>query len=290
MIVKCEEGEDNQKSHFDLKYLYNIFPKHGVSKFQIYNIETKSKKQILIETLTPMSLVPCIVLLPHSELFCFGKYIENKEIGAFTYPRRQTEINSSGMICIIDLKTYKIKRKLPNNSIHNSNIGAMYHNNCVFAFGGYNGNDFLANAEKFDLLKNRWIKLPQIPEKSTFCSCIALKDSALICGKEHENLFKYDFFTNSYSEIPGMRLNRYEAKMLVSSGLRLYIIESVGRIWQSEEGNEYSWNVVCLTILKLHFNYYFYTYYEGSFFISTNYQDDAMYYKFDLNEKKFGLL
>ena len=69
----------------------------------------------------------------------------------------------------------------------------------IFAFGGSDYDfDPMKNAEVYDVVKNQWKNLPDMPEKYFGITCVRLQNQILMCSWEFR-LISYDIDNEAYS-------------------------------------------------------------------------------------------
>ncbi|CAG9310790.1 unnamed protein product [Blepharisma stoltei] len=259
-----------QKLKFDSKYLYSIGWAEKWTDLWVYDIEKDKRENKVISTPEPLSNGTCIVQLPNSELFCYGNSF------------------FSGISCIIDLETFTVKKLLPYGS-PSWCCGAVYYKNCVYFFGGWDKQNYMLFAEKFDLAGNRWLKSPKLPEASSGCSCVLFQECIYICGFFHSKVYKYDLEIESYSNINFPVLCSKMSKLLFSGNSRLYLIQEPGILFESDYGSEYAWSKIGAFNLKWNYSA-FRKKVNQSVFISFISYNCMSCFKFDLVRKSLEKL
>ncbi|CAG9327237.1 unnamed protein product [Blepharisma stoltei] len=258
----------HETSEFELKRLYGIrSTKEGFS-LCIYEIDAHRIRYV--ECMTQIMLSPSTSLtqLPNSELFCFGSF------------------PLSGATCIIDLKNFKVKRKLPDGiSCHNSK--GIYYKNSVYLFGGSNRWGTLNLAQKFDLVENRWSCLPLLPIASHRCSLVVYKEFILICGNNHTCIYKYDLEIESYSEVPNISFPKYSNRILFTVNLRVYAVVNKVGIFESGELDENNWTLTSDNYFEAADTYIDF---QESIYFGWFLGYKSIYYKFSLQEKRIEQL
>ncbi|CAG9335823.1 unnamed protein product [Blepharisma stoltei] len=250
-----------------IKNLFNIDRLGTLTKMHIYDIESHEKQQKSIDIDEPFSSDTCIVQIPNYGIFCYGN----------SFPL-------TGAACVINTNSFSVERWLPPGTpCYNS--GGVYYQNSVFIFGGCDGTKILNHAEKFDLLENRWTKLSPLPFESSWCSCVAFKNSIFIAGYHLQKIYKFDIRKNEFLEISSLNLKKFLCwKILLSAMSRLYVLEDNGSIFESDELNENIWNNVGGSNF-VSYNQAFRTFYNGKFYISLHYNNNMHCYSFDLGRK-----
>ncbi|CAG9332770.1 unnamed protein product [Blepharisma stoltei] len=237
----------------------------------VYDTEYEKEELKLLDYLEPLGSDICITQLPKGELFCFGDY------------------PPSGVTFIID-ENLRIQR-LPSGTpcFYSS---AIYFNKSVYCFGGIdNENALSALSCRFDFNRNQWISLTPIPEADYKCSSIVFKGNIIISGFENENIWRYSIDSNSFATIPS-EFGKSKRKILINSE-RLYLIECEGFIYESEVGDEYTWNQITSSIIDYYAPSQVYcSYNKGGVYIGISWSDLSekfshccSYYKFDFSTK-----
>mmetsp|Transcript_30520 Transcript_30520/g.30184 ORF Transcript_30520/g.30184 Transcript_30520/m.30184 type:complete len:122 (+) Transcript_30520:738-1103(+) len=116
------------------------------------------------------------------------------------------------------------------------------------------------------------------------CACTVFKDSILICGVGHKEIYKYDVKIESYSKINTVTVKTFTPRVLFKAGSRVYFLER-GGIFESEFENEYAytrirdndleWNSV--SQVKV---------YNGHIWFITSGNKNFQVFKFDLETKR----
>ncbi|CAG9333987.1 unnamed protein product [Blepharisma stoltei] len=269
-----------------LELFYSFIEKFTVEKNFFYNIASQKRTPMLVvkwienprtieKYLGPIYLDSgsCMLELPDSELFLYGS----------SHP-------VTGNCCIINMKNYQIKKILPPGT-PSFYGGVAYYKNSVYVFGGrfprklthysYESNC----ARRFDLIKNLWFQLPPMPEGNSLSSCITFKDSILFSGKGNTEIIKYDLIIESYSKISIIQSASNGSKLFLTDSQRIWVIESIGRIIESEIENEYVWKIIGSSKYSAYQNY-FVAFISQVFYISLLTSSESFkYYKFDINQK-----
>ncbi|CAG9335877.1 unnamed protein product [Blepharisma stoltei] len=191
------------------------------------------------------------------------------------------------MVLIID-KSFRT-RVLPSGTPCYSS-SAVYFDKNVYCFGGrYNVMSSAPLSERFDLDKNRWIKLTPMPKADFHCSSIAFNGNILISGFFNRNLLLYSIDMDSFSTI-SYDFTENKQKLLLNAW-RLYLIEfRGGMVYESEAGNEYSWERVADSIIRGHDpGQICWSYNKCGIYIGEEYFDGRSshfkYFRFDLISK-----
>ncbi|CAG9320688.1 unnamed protein product [Blepharisma stoltei] len=247
-------------------HLYNIDRASKRVRIWTYDLDSAAKSHFYISKNETLNFGTSIALLPQSELFCYGNHEP-----------------ISGISCIIDLKSWKIKKTLPSWTPCYF-AGSIYYKNSIYMFGGYNGVSLLCLASKFDINENKWFQITPLPMASSLCACTVFKNSIIICGYEHSKVYKYDVQIESYSELPVIDLRQNFQKILFEINSRIYILIKNGKILESEVDNEYAWSIVGNSQF-VYYNNCFWVNHKGSIYISLHYYREMHCYKFCLKKK-----
>lgn len=74
--------------------------------------------------------------------------------------------------------------RLANMNVAKSKHTLIMYGNCVYSFGGNNGS-YIKTVEKYELFKNRWVKLKDMAHARLYCSCVAVEDQIFIWGGDY---------------------------------------------------------------------------------------------------------
>ncbi|CAG9325833.1 unnamed protein product [Blepharisma stoltei] len=204
----------------DIKYIYGILDDNEHQALLcIYDTENQRLNKIPIFTMEPLSSCILIIQLPNSELFCYGN---SHHYDSFVSEDQSYE---SGFSCILDLKTYSLKKVLPEGR-ECMRAGGIFYNQFVFVFGALNNGIALKLAEKFDLVENKWIELPPLPVEMYQTSCVIYDGEIWICGLS-ARLIKYDIEKSTYSTTL-LPMEKENAKIIFIASSHIYIIEQSG--------------------------------------------------------------
>lgn len=106
--------------------------------------------------------------------------------------------NNTGFACIINPN--KLTVEPVKSSEEMRNVGQVtYHKGEVYVFGGFNKGSNLRKAFKYNLLKDNWIKLADLPSPSEDCSSCSYGKSIIVTGFNLQGILEYDRDSNSYS-------------------------------------------------------------------------------------------
>ena len=70
----------------------------------------------------------------------------------------------------------------------------------IFAFGGYDGDKFIKSAEVYDVVKNQWKNLPDMPQEGAGVTCERVQNKILISSLQFR-LISYDTVNDAYSYV-----------------------------------------------------------------------------------------
>ncbi|CAG9331320.1 unnamed protein product [Blepharisma stoltei] len=263
--------EFQEQLDFDSRFVY-YFNSRGTKKsyyLGLYDIKPRKWNKINIDFDIGRHSRSCQAQLPRSELFY---HFNNKDMIS----------NSS---CIIDLKSFTVKRYLPNIRELGYPI-CVYYENYIYVFGC---RDLKQRALKFDLLKDKWIKLPTILENLQQYCLEIFKKCLLLVGNCDGKIFKYDFEIESYSIIDLEFSPAWGGVGVISANSRAYIFESSSFLHESEIDNEYVWQKIGK------FNFRFYDvlckkYVNASILITMPSGNGLRVYRFELKSKTFKMM
>ncbi|CAG9331321.1 unnamed protein product [Blepharisma stoltei] len=264
--------EFNEQLDFDSRLIY-YFNSRGTKKtyyFGLYDIKARKWNKINIDfEIGVKHSGSCLTQLPSSELFY---HFNNREIAC----------NSS---YIIDLKSFTVKRYLPN--VHLLNYPTcVYYENSIYVFGSRPTKHL---AIKFDLLKDKWMKLPSILVKHKKYCLEIFKKCILFVANCEGKIFKYDFEIESYSIIDLQIIPSWGGVGIISASSRAYIFESSSFLHESEIDNEYVWQ----KIGKFNFRFFevpFKKYRNDSVFVTMSSGSGLRVYRFELKSKTFKMM
>ncbi|CAG9331319.1 unnamed protein product [Blepharisma stoltei] len=263
--------EFHEQLDFDSRFLY-YFNFRGTKKtyyLGLYDIKARKWNKINIDfDIDTKHSESCLAQLPSSEVF-------------YHFNSRDMTCNSS---YIIDLKSFTVKRYLPNAHLL-YNPSCVYYKNYIYVFGNCPSK---YKALKFDLLNDKWIKFPSILENHQQYCLEIFKKSLLLVGNCEGSIFKYDFEIESYSTIDLYISAAWGSVGIISANSRAYIFESNRFLHESEIDNEYVWQ----KIGKFNFRFYkipFKKYRNGSVFVTMSSGSGLKGYRFDLKSKTFKM-
>ncbi|CAG9329808.1 unnamed protein product [Blepharisma stoltei] len=242
--------------------------KHKVNLF-IYDTKSEREEVQRLKTPKPLDRFSCAALLPNSELFCFGMY----------------PLFGTTLIFDSNYKAYELPSGTP--CFYSS---VIYFNTSVYCFGGSNDQGLLNLSCRFDLNRNRWIKLAPMPKPDWYCNSITFNRNILISGVWNKNIWLYSVDIDSFSVIP-YEFAWLKRKILINAEERLYLIECEGEaIYESRVGDEYVWEIIGNSIISLCPSYVFWAYNERGIYIGCieykSRKKTRHYYKFNLDRKE----
>ena len=116
--------------------------------------------------------------------------------------------------------------------------GLIKFENNVYAFGGVK-DDFLASAERYDIIQNSWDLVADMPLPGNCNSCVRVVDFIFI-SSYHFTLLKFSPKTQSYTTLPLEFQNG--RKLIVSTDDKIFLLLRSG-IYQISENGE-----ICETV------------------------------------------
>ncbi|CAG9335217.1 unnamed protein product [Blepharisma stoltei] len=210
--------------------------------------------------------------LPNNKIFCYGNIWP--EISSSLSSPRGTSFVINEDFSIIPIKDGKPR----------SGATSVYYENSVYVFGGWSTKLHIIDritdsADKFDIEKGVWEALNRMPEPSIYVYTLVYNDSILLSGYNHHKLYCYNIIDNDYSEL--LDLREKCNKVIFEWNYSLYVIESGGNIWKSDNNIlEWRWLRNCIAfgeVLSYHS-----TFKWSIFFLDSNY----WLYKFRLSKEK----
>ncbi|CAG9321995.1 unnamed protein product [Blepharisma stoltei] len=231
----------------------------GKNSLLIYDTENEKEEEKELKIPLKLNSEKMITKLPNGELFCFS---ESNPV-------------------IID-KNYEF-RVLPAGD-PNFEI-AIYFDRNVYCFGPEN--DFGGRCSRFDMDLYCWRKInPTVGEDSRYHG-VLFNGNIVISGYWYRNLKLYAVGIDSWSNIDYKFGNAKIKTMINANDERLYVIETRGSIYESEFGNEYSWQRLAKSIITGNYNCITCSYNKGGFYILNSIWSCREYCKFNLDQKVF---
>ena len=92
-----------------------------------------------------------------------------------------------------------LERKEAMNEARSSH-GLSKRDQKIFAFGGYDGSNPMKSAEVYDVVKNSWKKLPDMPEEGFQITCVRVQNQIFITSVQFR-LVSYDIRNEAYSYV-----------------------------------------------------------------------------------------
>ena len=97
------------------------------------------------------------------------------------------------------ISTNTLERKEDMNEARcDHGLSKMYQK--IFAFGGYDRSMPTKRAEVYDVVKNSWKKLPDMPEEGDGVTCVRVQNQILISSNQFR-LIRYDIYNETYSYV-----------------------------------------------------------------------------------------
>ncbi|CAG9324415.1 unnamed protein product [Blepharisma stoltei] len=157
----------------------------------------------------------CQNILIDKEIFCFGN-------------RASFILNIETLNTVLIIKDWLWNCDL---------AGIAYLNNCIYLFLLVKEiSSYSCITEKYDLASHRWTKVANCPLESAMYFCLTFRNNILIYNHS-PTIFQYDENINSYSIL--FEMVKDSSKIIVSGNSKLFIIESKGRIYESDAENQY---------------------------------------------------
>ncbi|CAG9321868.1 unnamed protein product [Blepharisma stoltei] len=255
-----------------LDFLYLPDEPNDMTKFSLIDFSCKK----IINLPLDLNETICMVPLPNSKVFCYGS-LRWKEAHNHLIPIL------SGNTFIIN-PDFSIEILTKGTPCYGS--GGIFYDGIAYVFGGHNDNGKIKNiASRYDLNKNKWKIISNLPVSSAFCSCIEFMRFILIGGFSLSSyVFVYDIFGNSYS----MFLSGVDrTKILCKHNGYAYLINPGGNIYESDYKNPFVWK----TVNKWEWDREFFDLISfqmafGDFFYFVEFGGSCSYYRFDLTSKK----
>ncbi|CAG9325942.1 unnamed protein product [Blepharisma stoltei] len=233
-----------------------------------YNIESRNRAKVPTEGYSFPSNTS-IIQIPGKQLFFFG----------FKFPNSQ--------LCCIIRNNFEIV-ELNYSEISREESSCIYYGeNCIYIFGGSDINGLpVAVAELFDLANENeeYYRLPDMVVPARRCSCLRYKDEILICGYEHDKIYGFSVQKKTYYPLnKAEQLSANSDKFLFSGKNKVFIYDmKVGSIFIVDT---YHRDLVPIAQnYALNFQSQPYrTYYKNSIYFGFSGEDEAQYFKFNLD-------
>lgn len=165
-------------SNFDEHlHFFKIFSK-TMKKFDTLSLELSDIKIDIAEN---QGWLACVCQIPGKKLFYYGGH----------HP-------SLDQTYLIDLETYK-PLKLTKGRTRGL-ASATYYGGCVYVFGGYNGENDMNNADKFDMYSGVWESIADLPVATRDTHVLACKGYFIIASRYNE-ILKYNIPMNLYESL-----------------------------------------------------------------------------------------
>ena len=111
--------------------------------------------------------------------------------------------------------------------------------NHLYVCGGFLDGDFLAKAERFDTVENKWEEIANMQQKRVYACCVATEGKIFVAGgrKDWESVLKtcemYNISTNEWQFIGSLNVPREYGRMMRLKGT-LYVLGGVNGSGRSE--------------------------------------------------------
>lgn len=139
---------------------------------------------------------------------------------------------------LIDLQTFAVEQ-MPKSRIRSYTV-ATYLDDFVYIFGGYNGNEQLNNADKFDLKNKVWVEIGSLPKAAHDIHVLPFKTYFLMTFFTNNSLLKY-YMHEDYYEALGKSPGQYTA--FIRDDKKIYLL-STSILYLSYEENLNDWENV----------------------------------------------
>ena len=157
-----------------------VFFKHDSKTMNVYNIKTNKIEKKETEVVMGDRAGWCF--LPDGSVFhCGGRIAkENTDFACIINPEK------------LAVKSVKKCTKM-------RNLGQVtYSKGEVYVFGGFNKGVSLGTAFKYNLLKNNWTDIANLPMPSEHCSSCCYGKSIMVTGRELDGIYDYSRKSNVY--------------------------------------------------------------------------------------------
>ncbi|CAG9317906.1 unnamed protein product [Blepharisma stoltei] len=242
--------------------LYNVARDYEDYKYYLYIYNTETEEVKKLQATPPLSSVNYLAQLPNGKLFCFGND------------------GSSGTVMLIG-ENGGVEALLSCTPSQDSSC--IYFSNSIYCFGGLFNRSTWTLSRRFDLDQNRWIQLSPMPKADSKCNSIIFNGNILISGWNNRNLLLYSIDIDSFSTIP-YEFEEKKWKILINAE-RLYLIECLGWIYESEIGSAMNWGRIGKSKINSDSSQVYCAYNKGGIYISTVFNGVREYYHFDLDQK-----
>ncbi|CAG9321873.1 unnamed protein product [Blepharisma stoltei] len=279
LVEKCYDNGDSIKSQ--ALYSFSNYAQNNLTKISLIDLSMRHSR---VKLPKPVDGTTFICTLPNRRLFCYGNLWWERQGGIYnTNP--SPKISGIAFIVNSDLET-----EILNEGIPCYKPGGVYCDGKVFLFGGHiqaETNEPTSIASEYNLERNRWRNISNLPISSSGCSCIEYMGLILIGGFSHsKSVFAYDIAEDSYSEFLS---NLQKTKFLCKNDGYAYLINPGGNIYESEYCNPFVWKIVNKYKGKIDYEFIaFQTVFGNYFYFVDNHFPFSDCYMFDLVNKEMS--
>ncbi|CAG9323667.1 unnamed protein product [Blepharisma stoltei] len=143
-----------------------------------------------------------------------------------------------GFCLLIDIKTLSVE--FLNPGLPRYWASPIYYENFVYVFGGSTAkrSDQVISS-KFNLRKNKWKRIADLPSKAEQTSTVVYENKILISGRKLGYVWKYDPEENSYERL--LKTNKNPWKMFFVLNSRCYLVTTERVCYRSEANDWRHW-------------------------------------------------
>ncbi|CAG9311029.1 unnamed protein product [Blepharisma stoltei] len=199
-----------------------IFFKGNNKELSEINLKTFQETKFNLDLMENINYQISSCILPDKSVFYYSNPISSTSTYTF----------------IID-KNKNIKQVA--NSKRSPYLYPIYFDGFVYALGGRNN-----LAQRFCLKSNTWEDCAPLPAGLNFdqTAAVLFNEEILLTGNHLTKMIKYSPRNNNYSDIIGLNLTSGSRKILFKGGKKVFILQTSGNIFESEENNINKWNSI----------------------------------------------
>ncbi|OMJ78079.1 hypothetical protein SteCoe_22189 [Stentor coeruleus] len=206
----ASNGNYDEHLHF-----FRIFSK-TMKKFDTLSLEFTDIKVDIAEN---QGWLACVCQIPGKKLFYYGGH----------HP-------CSGDTYLFDLENYK-HLKLTKGKIRGM-ATATYYGGSVYVFGGYNGENDMRDADKFDMYSGVWESIANLPVATRDTHVLTCKGYFILVSR-HNEILKYNVPMNLYESLSSEIKSSSFSVLFKDKGHYIYLSEN--NIYTSSENNIQEW-------------------------------------------------